>query len=188
MFKPLVCLGVLLTVATSCTIKPGDYRVYRVAVHGISLGCQFKNPENYESDTYFRPAILAIYASDDNTYFLEDASTAFVGSRSGKDFSFTGDYQHHQEFEKGAFSKDFSTDERVRTLYSLNVNNKEIFGTLTEARTDNCTGSEDDCDAVMVNDRICNDVYEVFGSEVDDADIDYLLAADGVEGGHEGGG
>lgn len=186
MFKPLVCLGVLLTVATSCTIKPGDYRVYRVAVHGISLGCQYKNPADYMSDTYFEPAVLAIYASDKNTYFLEDGSDAYYGTRSGKDYTFTGDYQHVREFDDDdmpVFSKSFDVVEKLRTLYSLNINNKELYGTVTLARADSCGGSGDDCDLVGVNDRVCTDVYEVFGSEVDDADIDYLLAAEGIDGG-----
>ncbi len=186
MFKPVVCLGLLMTVATSCTIKPGDYRVYRVAVHGTSLNCQFKNPADYTEDTYFDPAILAIYASDDNTYFLEDGDDAFYGTRSGKDFTFIGEYQHVREFDDEdmpVYSKDFRTIEKLNTLYALNITNKEIFGTVTLARTDSCTGSEDDCDLVGVNDRVCADVYEIFGSEVDDADIDYLLAGEGLGGG-----
>lgn len=189
MFKPLVCLGVLLTVATSCTIKPGDYKVYRLAVHGVSLGCQYKNPDDYESDNYFNPAIVAIYASDKNTYFLEDASNAFVGSRSGKDFTFAGEYKHVRKFDEDdnpLYERDFETTEQLVTVYSLNINNKEVFGTLTETRNDNCTGVNDGCDAVGVNDRVCTDVYEVFGSEVDETDIDYLLPGGGLEGGHGG--
>lgn len=187
MFKPLVCLGVLLTIATSCTIKPGEYRVYRMAKHGISLGCQFKNPDDFETDNYFDPAIIAIYATDDNTYFLEDAANSFVGTRSGKDYVFQGEYQRQRRFDEDeGFTRNFSTSERLQTLYQLTVNNKEIFGSLTEARTDNCGGSNDDCDKVQVGDRICTDVYEVFGSEVDEAEVGYGLVGGGLEGGHGG--
>lgn len=187
MLKQMVCLGALLTVATSCTIKPGEYRVYRVALHGVSLGCQYKNPDNFENDNYFQPAILAIYATDDNTYFLEDGADAFVGTRSGKDFTFLGDYLHQQRFDRDeGYSRDFETLETLKTTYGLSVNNKEIFGLMTQDRTYACSGSEDDCDQVSINDRVCTDVLEVFGTEVDEADVEFLLG--GAMGGAADGG
>lgn len=184
MLKKIACLGVLLTVASSCTITPGDYRVYRVALNGVSLGCQYKDPDDFEDDNYFKPAILAIYAADNNTFFLEDGDDSFVGSRSGKDYTFLGEYLHQARYDENeGFSRDFQIQETLNTTYQLTVSNKEIYGQITKSYASGCSGSEDDCDSIAIYDRVCTDVIEVFGSEVDDTDIEFILAGGGAEGG-----
>lgn len=184
MLKQLACFGVLLTIASSCTIQPGDYRVYRVAVNGVQLGCQYKNPDDFEDDNYFDAAILAIYAADKNTYFLEDGADSFAGSRSGKDYSFVGEYLHQARYDENqGFSRDFQIQETLNTVYQFEISGKEIYGTVTKQYASGCSGSEDDCDSIQIYDRVCTDVLEIFGSEVEDSDIEYALGGPGVGGG-----
>lgn len=184
MFKQLLALGVILAVSSSCTVKPGEYRVYRLAAHGVSLGCQYKNPDDFEDDNYFKSGILTIFAADDNTYFIEDGEDSFLGDRSGTDYTFSGEWLHQARYDENeGFSRDFEIQEQLVTVYDLSLSGKEIFGTLTKQYASGCGGSEDDCDAIAIYDRSCTDVYEIFGSQVDDADVEYALGGPGLGGG-----
>src|SRR5688572_17732691 len=93
MHKHLACLLLLAATTAGCQVKPGEYRIYRLALNQISQDC---NPapevdlDHTASETYFDLGLIAIYASDADTYFLENGAAALLGSRDGTGYTFTG--------------------------------------------------------------------------------------------------
>lgn len=189
MHKHLAGLLLLAATTAGCTVKPGEYRVYRLATNTLVSQCQSDaapDTRHTGSENGFGEMLIAVYASDGDTYFLEDGGKTILGERSKNSYTFRynetrNDTWGMPEGLPVMFNSSQTTDE----LWDLEIKGKGLSGSLTITTTTTCSGSEDNCNAVQFPPDICTFSQEVFGTEVDDIDIEYVL--DSGLGGDGGG-
>lgn len=179
----LATLGMLVgLLSTACNVKPGDYRIYRVAFQQEELeaNCYAAgfDPNTVEDlSSLFDAATIAVFASDNDTYFLEFGADTLTGSRSGNDYSFAGDKVDVEIVNPDPRVK-VTTTTHIETDISLK--GKELFGAYTRTISTVCSdGKEpgDNCGSAGFGFSQCTAHGQYFGSWVKDADLDY-----GIEG------
>lgn len=189
MHKHLACLLLLAATTAGCQVKPGEYRVYRLAVNNIATDCNPApqvDPDHTISSTFFVSGLVALYAADADTYFLENGSGTLLGSRDGTGYTFTGNFTEtfNRKTDEG-YSRNFTTTFTEDTVYDLELKGKGLTGTAVVTSVQQCSGSTDDCAVAMATVYSCVVTAELFGSEVDDVDIEYVIG--GLGGGLDGG-
>ena len=183
MHKHLAGLLLLAATTAGCTVKPGDYRIYRLASNELSNACTDTviDPDHTGTSTYFTPNLIAIYAADSDSYFLEGALGAILGSRDGNGYTFTGNETINDNWntDETGLDRNFVTSRVTDEVWDLELKGKGLSGTHTVTTTTTCNGGMDECAAVDRVVRSCTQVVEVFGSEVDDVDIEYVINGGG---------
>jgi hypothetical protein len=189
MHKHLACLLLLAATTAGCQVKPGEYRIYRLALNQISQDC---NPapevdlDHTGSETFFDLGLVAIYASDADTYFLETGAVALLGSRDGTGYTFTGnDTQTDNWKTDEGYSRNFTVVATTDVIVDLTLKGKGLTGTATTSQSVTCSGSTEDCQlAPGPNGNAapfsCVTKAEYFGSEVSDVDIEYVINGGGA--------
>src|SRR5690606_32334366 len=79
-----------------CHVKPGDYRVYKIAMLPVSYGADCGRDVNpRDVTTFFGVQTIQLFATDADDYFLEMSDgmndTVIVGTRDGTDYHFFGE-------------------------------------------------------------------------------------------------
>lgn len=184
MHKHLVVSLLLAATTAGCQVKPGDYRIYRLAFNEVSGSCSddlVDDMRHTHSDTTFVPSLIAVYAADTDTYFLEDGARSLVGERDGNGYTFVNTEVWNDKWgmEEGQ-ARMFESTRTVEEVWDLDLKGKGLSGRFTVDSVTACSGTEDDCVAVGYKARSCSSVVEVFGSVVDDIDIEYVLAGGGL--------
>lgn len=184
MFKHLavVCLAVA---STACAVKPGEYRIYRLASQEVAGVCDpavEPDPDYTVTDNFFGATLAAVFASDKDTFFLEYGSEVIAGTRDGSEYTFNGNRDETQQYraDEDGVSRDFS----VRRVYDITIKvdlkGKGLTGTAVVTQSTECTGPTMDCQLVGAFVSTCTFTSDVFGSEVDDVDIEYVIGGGGV--------
>jgi hypothetical protein len=184
MHKHLACLLLLTATTAGCQVKPGEYRIYRLAGHEVSAVCtpaDDPDTDHTVTATYFSPGLIAIYAADADTYFLEGPDgNALLGSRDGTGYTFTGNLTQVDNWKTAdGFSRNFTATLTEDTVYDLELKGKGLTGTVTFTQVQQCGGSTDDCELANAVAFSCEYIGEVFGSEVNDVDIEYVINGGG---------
>src|SRR5262249_47398802 len=143
------------------------------------------NTDHTDTNTFFGEGLVAVYASDGDTYFLENGAIALTGTRDGTGYTFTGNdtkIDNWKTSDGPPYSRNFTVTNTTDVVYKLTLKGKGLSGTVTTTTDIQCGGSTMDCmQAPMANPNHCVTTGEVFGTEVD-VDIEYVL------GGGDGGG
>ncbi len=187
MHKHLAGLLLLAATTAGCTVKPGDYRVYRLAVNPLvnndCTSVDELDPDHIMTENGFGPSLIAIYASDGDTYFLEDGLKSILGEREKNSYTFEYSYRRDDKWgTEDGFDKMFTSSRTVDEVWDLELKGKGLSGTFTSTTVTNCSGTLDDCAIATFPADSCVTTWEVFGSEVNDVDIEYLIGGGGVDG------
>jgi len=165
----MMVLG-LCTLAAACQIKPGEYRVYRVANEDTieSSGCYPSAPGvdiTGDMTTVRAGQTFAIYAADSETYFLDFEMISLAGTRDATDYTFDGE------------TVDVTTigPDSVQTLTSivdvdLTIEGKKISGTSVLEVTSSCTGGMS-CPTPATS--VCTTTTNFEGSELKDVELEH---------------
>lgn len=184
--RTLSALGVLgLALGLgACQPRPGDYRVYRVASlpDQLELDCfEGEVDPNYAQDgtSFFSAASVAVFATDKDTYFVEFGGNTLTGTRSGKDYAFTGEDVDVEVMGELTVTQSTSLE------LALEISGREIYGEYTVVERNTCSG--DGCDA-LGGDYRCTRRGSFFGAEVKDVDLEYSVDGEPAGGAPGGGG
>ncbi|MEM9461997.1 MAG: hypothetical protein AAGF11_48005 [Myxococcota bacterium] len=171
------CMGLvgLTALVASCQIKPGEYRVYRVANEDTveSTGCYPSDPGEDitgDSTTVRVGQTFGIFAADSDVYFLDFEMASLAGSRDGKDYSFSGetvDVMILPDPAGGAESRFTSTS--ILDV-NLTIDGKKISGTSVLEVTTSCTGGAQCPDPANTT---CTTTTNFQGSEVKDVELEH---------------
>jgi hypothetical protein len=162
----------VMALAAGCSVQPGEYRVYRAAFEPErhDADCHTDPATDADTSSFFAVDTFVVFASDDDTYFLEFAGRGLTGTRDGDDYQFHGD-----ELDVEIFPPDPKV--RVTTTLVLDValelSGEEAFGEYTRVDKRTCTGGSD-C-AKLVGATTCTSHGTFYGTWVKGASIDYSL-------------
>lgn len=184
MHKHLACLLLLAATTAGCQVKPGEYRIYRLTLNPVvARECspaEVTNADHTMTTTLFGTGLVAIYAADTDTYFLETGTTALLGSRDGTAYTFTANNTTIDNWKTtDGYSRNFTATRTNDTEANLELKGKGLTGTVLYVEDVQCGGSTMDCVTANAVPLHCESVIEVFGTEVDDVDIEYVLAGGG---------
>ena len=179
-------LGLIGVLFAGCTVQPGEYRVYRIAMlpETLDANCYAGgNDPNLSEDTttFFNVSTFAIFASDSDTYFLEFGSDALTGTRDKNDYSFAGDSTDIQILSPDPLVKSTT---RVIANIEISLEGDEAFGTYVRTVAQGCSdGSEpgDNCESFGDNTE-CTVNGTFFGTWVKDAELEYPVGGNGGGG------
>lgn len=157
----------LMAPLSACQVKPGEYRVYKIAMLPATLGADCGvdvDPRDYT--TFFGAGTIQLFATDADDYFLEwsdGTNTAVVvGTRSGTDYTFAGDEVIVED------PSDDTTINETRTLdIVLSIQGYKISGDFVSFTSSICGG---DCDA-FTNTQ-CTITGSFVGSEIKDVEFE----------------
>lgn len=176
-------LGLIGVLFAGCSVQPGDYRVYRIAMlpetKDANCFAGGRDPNTIEdTTTFFGVSTFAIFASDSDTYFIEFGSDALTGTRDGKDYSFDGDSTDIEVVSPDPLIK---VTTRVIANIEVSLDGDEAFGTYTRTVATGCSdGNEpgDNCEAFGDNVE-CTVHGTFFGTWVKDAELEYPVGGAG---------
>jgi hypothetical protein len=184
MHKHLACLLLLAATTLGCQVKPGEYRIYRLAFNPISSECspaEATNPDHTYENNLFGTGLVAIYAADADTYFLENGMSALLGARDGSDYTFTANETTIDNWKTTeGYSRNFTATLTRDSTVNLTLKGKGLNGVFEIVEDQQCGGSTMDCQIANAVPKHCEYVTEVFGTEVDDVDIEYVLGGGGL--------
>lgn len=188
MHKHLAVLLLLAATTAGCTVKPGEYRVYRLAINPLvdndCTSVDELDPDHTGTENGFDDKLIAIYASDADTYFLEDGFKSILGEREKNSYTFRYNATRNDKWgmDEG-FMVSFTSSRTTDEIWDLELKGKGLSGTYNSTTVTNCSGSIDNCQIAMFPADSCVTTWEVFGTEVDDVDIEYFLDSGLVDGG-----
>ena len=163
----MVAMG-LCTLLASCQVKPGEYRVYRVANEETmeSNGC-YPSPPGQDitgdSTTVRAGQTFAIYAADADTYFLDFEMISLVGIRDANEYSF-----HGETVDVSTQAGPTVTTTTIADV-DVTIEGKTISGVSTVEITTNCSGMGCPDPA----NSVCTRTTEFQGSELKDVELQH---------------
>lgn len=184
MVKHLACLLLLAATTVGCQVKPGEYRVYRLTYDPVvTRNCspaEMPNMDHTSMSDLFGTGLIAIYATDADTYFLESGSTASLGTRDGSVYSFHNESTQVDNWKTvEGYSRNFTATKVVETDATLELKGKGLSGTVVFFEEQACGGSTMDCQIANAVPYSCTTESKVYGTEVDDVDIEYVINGGG---------
>ena len=166
LFAALTIAGVAASTLSACAVQPGDYRIFRVSALAPIIGadCQAQ-PDARDTSTFFGASTIALFASDADSYFLENGMDVLTGTRDGADYSFEGQSVNVEDVA------DIATTTDTRTVQiALTIKGKEIAGTMVTVQTFTCSG-----DCMNIENTSCTTTINFFGSEVNGAELEHPI-------------
>ena len=165
----MAALGLTTLVASSCQVKPGEYRIYRVANEDTveSTGC-YPSPPGPEitgdSTTVRAGQTFAIFAADADTYFLDFDMLSLVGTRDGADYSFNGETVDVELLGDSTLTTTSILD------IDVNITGRKVTGTSVLEVTNSCTGG---MNCPMPAMTVCTTTTEFQGSEIKGVELEH---------------
>ena len=167
----MMMLG-LVTLAASCQIMPGQYRVYRIANEETdsSGGCFPSTPGvdiTGDSTTVRAGQTFAVYAADAETYFLDFEGFSLAGVRDGGDYSFTGEI-----VDVMLLGPMQDSTQTVTTVYDvdLTIAGKKITGSTVEEVRSECSGGMSCPNPASM---VCTRTTEFQGAEIKGVELEH---------------
>jgi len=159
----------LATLAASCQVKPGEYRVYRVANQDTeeSNGCYPSPPDidvTGDSTTVRVGQTFAVFAADSETYFLDFENLSLAGNRDGNAYSFNG------ETVDVTLQGDSTITMTSILDIDLTIEGRKITGTSTLDVSSTCTGGMACPDPANTQ---CITTTKFDGSEMKDVELEH---------------
>lgn len=157
----------LMAPLSACQVKPGEYRVYKIAMLPPTAGadCGFDvDPRNYT--TFFSTQTIQLFATDGDDYFLEWSdgmnNAVVYGTRSGADYTFEG-------VEESVLTPTNNTTitETTSLTVALSIQGHKIDGEFVVFNRSVCGGN---CDAF--NNTQCTLTGSFVGSELKDVEFE----------------
>lgn len=171
------CLGLVgfAALLASCQIKPGEYRVYRVANEDTveSTGCYPIDPGpaiTGDSTTVRVGQTFGIYAADEETYFLDFEMASLAGTRDGKDYSFNGETVDVEILVDPTNQMESTVTSTSILDVDVTIEGKKISGTSVLEVTVNCSGGTSCPDPANT---VCTRTTTFQGSEVKDVELEH---------------
>lgn len=163
---------IALTLAAGCSVQPGEYRVYRAAFapEQRDADCPADPDTDDDSSTFVAVDTFVVFASDDDTYFLELAGLGLTGTRDGDDYSFRGE---QVDVETSPPDADIKVTATLTLTVDLELAGEEAHGEFTRVEKRTCTGG-DACDKLQLP-TTCTSHGSFAGTWVKDASVDYSL-------------
>ncbi len=124
---------------TATCMTPGQYHVYRVAstTAELSAGCYPSAPGidiTGDSSTLRSGQTFAIYAADQDTFFLDFETYSLAGTKDGSDYTFTG-----ENIDAMTVGDSTLTVTTITTV-EAEIKGKKISGTSTVDTSSRCSG------------------------------------------------
>lgn len=161
-FSAVAALGLVASLS-ACQVKPGEYRIYKIAFLPSQEGADCgTNPDLRDSTTFFTASTIQIFATDADDFFLEYGEAVLIGSRSGTDYTFEGD----EVIVEDPGDNTTTTDTHSLDL-AISIKGNKITGDFVDFVSRSCGG---DCDAFPSFQ--CTVTGSFFGTEIKDVELE----------------
>jgi hypothetical protein len=161
-FAAVAAVGLMASLS-ACQVKPGEYRIYKITglpeQQGADCG---SNPDPRDSTTFFIPGTIQIFATDPDDYFLELGEDVVIGSRSGTDYTFSGEAIQVDDPVDGT-----TVTTRQTLDVAISIKGYKITGDYVRFTSTQCGGN---CDGV--ENFQCTTTGSFFGSEIKDVELE----------------